>query len=239
MRVENSSPRSSCASSPRASSSGCSFSNEIMSPSSDNRSPERANSRDDMASLDSVINGANFLDHFTPRTNKAGVDSISSYCMSTIRPDKNAGVSPVNLPLSFNIPIKIEDAPAEDREAARALVCLGERGGSPSPQTLGQKRGFGELSINTSFGGVVTNAGLKKRRAVAAARKISVKLYGGSGDMSDKKSVALMTPSFQRTLSVLADTATELCGQSFPPRDSGSTKGETEDALCIELLQNF
>lgn len=202
---------------------------------------ERESCHGELSPADATVGGAYLLDQFTPRTSKGCVGLITSHCTSAIRPEKHAGVSPVNLPFSFNIPIKIEDAPAEDREAARALVCLGERGAkTPSRQTLGQKRGFGELSVNTSFGGVVTNAPLKKRRAVAAAWKISVKMYGG---VSDKRPtvgineipIVLATPSFQRTLSVLADTATELCCESFFHHDSSKVQG----AVCIELLQNF
>lgn len=255
MRVENASPRSSCTPSPRATSSprGGTFAGELMKavyPTSESSEAIKKNSCDDTSSIDSLIVGQSLNHQFTPRTSKAE-DFLSSNCLTTIQPEKVVGVSPVNLPLSFNIPVKIEDAPAEDREAAHALVCLGDSKESSPQMTLGQKRGFAELSVNTSFGGMDSAAlGLKKRRAVAAARKISVKLYSAatplasSGASSETFCEAVPTPSFRRTLSVLAETAIEFCGEQLTPAASSSrhdnrrAMAEMEMAICMELCKN-
>lgn len=63
-------------------------------------------------------------------------------------------VSPVNvpvaLPTSFHLPVKVEETPTEDREAADALISMTSQPSSSSFELpLSEKRGKTNLSINT------------------------------------------------------------------------------------------
>ena len=251
MRVENGSPRSSCGPSPRRSK----FSSDLCEVAShshlhDPSTLKRVNSGD---SQDSLRVESAFCEQFTPRAGAAVGEYMPSFRLSTSRSEQTTGVSPVNLPLSLNIPVKMEDAPEEDREAAQALVSLADCNDATSachgalPLTLGQKRGFGDLSVNTSLGIPEAAGGpflvmpLKKRRAAAAARRMSMKLYSSVSPPHVETLVRTPTPSFQRTLSVLAATATELCsGDSlFMMHDQRQKLCPLESAVCIQLSQKY
>ena len=254
IRVENGSPQSSCGHSPRQSSFSSHPQEGKHRHIREDPFLDRTNSSDDIASQHSLSMEPALNEQFTPHAERVVGDMMPSFCMSSSRPDKVPGVSPVNLPLSLNIPVKMEDAPEEDREAAQALVSLADCNGAtpacqgPLPLTLGQKRGFGDLSVNTSIGGGVIAAApmstlqRKKRRAVAAARRMSMKLYSSvPAPLVIESLVHTPTPSFQRTLSVLAATATELCtGDAlFLQEDRHDRECSLESAVCIQLSQKY
>lgn len=81
--------------------------------------------------------------------------------------DDSSSISPVNLPSSFSLTVRMEDTPVEDRQAADTLLALLDTGAttttappsSPSlSQPLHKKRGIAQLSVNTEFPSMQSDA---------------------------------------------------------------------------------
>mmetsp|Transcript_14435 Transcript_14435/g.21693 ORF Transcript_14435/g.21693 Transcript_14435/m.21693 type:complete len:381 (-) Transcript_14435:249-1391(-) len=159
----------------------------------------------------------------TPRSIKA-----SKTPKTNPKDAKTGWISPINLPVSFNLPVKIEETPEEDREAADTLISMADKS---TPLTIGQKRGISDLSVVTDFeySFPLFNRP-KKRRAVGAARRLCMSIRNinplpiASTPSNENFSFSPRhaSPTSMETLSVLADTAMELCSARSIPRNAHS-----------------